>query len=69
MHSVWSKNCPPVKPRRKKEAVAMARRVQGDITTVTVNDRNIDIGVVDSGNDRKTMGLHVAQSLGIELEV
>lgn len=42
-------------------------RSQEDITTVTVNGVNFDNAVIDPGNDRTMMSLHVAEKLGLEL--
>jgi hypothetical protein len=68
LHAVWTTHRPSSKPRKKKEAIAIARLAQGDITTVVVDETHFDNVVIDPCNDRALMGLHVAEKLKLKLE-
>ena len=48
--------------------IAVSKRALGDVTSVRVNDRSYPNAIIDPGNDRTMMGLHVAQDLGLELK-
>jgi len=63
-HSVLTSNRPPVKPRKKKEAISIARRAQGDITTVTVGS----ISFYNTVIDLTMMSQHVAKKLQLKLK-
>ena len=64
VHSVWTSNRPPVKPRKKKEAISIARRAQGHITTVTVGGISFHNAVIDL----MMMSQHVAEKLQLKLK-
>ncbi|KAF9121715.1 hypothetical protein BG015_005756, partial [Linnemannia schmuckeri] len=48
--------------------IAVSKKALGDVTTVRVNGRSYPNAIIDPGNDRTMMGLHVAQDLGLELK-
>jgi len=48
--------------------IAVSKRALGDVTTVRVNGRSYPNAIIDPGNDRTMMGLHIAQDLGLELK-
>ncbi|KAG9062903.1 hypothetical protein KI688_004500 [Linnemannia hyalina] len=49
--------------------IAVSRKAPEDVAAVRVNDRSYPNAIIDPGNDRTIMGLHVAQDLGLKLKL